>query len=65
MDALKSPFLSTRSLVSLSRTSSLRGSAVRLLSFRVRVQAQTQKAVPQRSRQNGVSKPGGYPISFS
>ena len=64
MDALKS-FTSTRSLVILSRTSSLRGSALRLLSFRVRVQAQTQKAAPQQSRQNVVvSKPGGYPISF-
>ena len=63
MDALKS-FISTRSLVILSRTCSLRGSALRLLSFRVRVQAQTQKAAPQRSRQNVVSKPGGYPISF-
>ena len=63
MDALKS-FISTRSLVILSRTSSLRGSALRLLSFRVRVQAQTQKATPQRSRQHVVSKPGGYPISF-
>ena len=64
MDALKSS-ISTRSLVILSNTSSLRGSALRLLSFRVRVQAQTQKAAPQRSRQNVVvSKPGGYPISF-
>ena len=63
MDALKS-FISTRSLVILSRTSSLRGSALRLLSFRVRVQAQTQKATPQRARQNVVSRPGEYPISF-
>ena len=59
-------FTSTRSLVILSRTSSLRGSALRLLSFRVKAQVRTQKATPQRTRtrQYVVSKPGGYPISF-
>ena len=65
MDGLRSPFLSTRSVVVLSRTSSLRGSAVHLLSLRVQAQAATQKAAPQHAsaRQNIVSKPGGYPIT--
>ena len=58
MDALKSPFLSTRSLVTLSRTSSLRGSALRNLSFRVEMQTQAQKATPQRRSSRHTD---GYP----
>jgi hypothetical protein len=67
MDALKSHFLSTRSLIILSKISSLRGSALRILSFRVSPQAQIQKVTPQRRRsgQNVVSKPDGNPISFT
>ena len=65
MDGVRSPLLSTRSLVVLSRTSSLRGSAVHLLSLRLQAQAATQKATPQHAsaRQNIVSKPGGYPLT--